>query len=141
MESISIVLLEEDSDDNGQNLKELCQSLQQSSLQLATAVEDTYQHFKLIRRKVKEEEHSLDKLPLKPRAHTRKWLEAHGLPEQCNYADFFTEVLNELSKEDRLDLSRRTLVPNASLAALVKIPVDVPIHIMDFISLTPTMFH
>ena len=142
METISIVFLEEeDSDTSGESLKELCQSLQRSSLQLADTVEDTYQHFKGLRRKVKEEECSLDKMPLKPRAHTRKWLEAHGLPERCTYTEFFEEVLKELAQEDRLDLSARTLYPTASLATLLKVPKETPIHIIDFIALAPTLFH
>lgn len=142
METISIVFLEEsDSDTSGESLKELCQSLQRSSTQLAETVEDTYQHFKGLRRKVKDEEYSLDKMPLKPRAHTRKWLEAHGLPERATYSEFFDQVLKELAQEDRLDLSARTLLPTPSLATLLKIPKDKAIHIIDFIALAPTLFH
>lgn len=142
METISIVFLEEDdSDTSDESLKELCQSLQRSSLQLAETVEDTYTHFKGLRRKVKEEEYSLDKMPLKPRAHTRKWLEAKGLSEKITYTEFFEEVLKELSQDNRLDLSARTLVPTNSLATLLKIPKENPIHIIDFISLAPTLFH
>lgn len=141
METVTIVLLEDSSAEDSENLQELCQSLQTSSLQLADAIEDTYQHFKLIRRKVKDEEYSLDKMPLKPRAHTRAWMAAHGLPEQVCFEEFFAVILDELAKDNRLDLSARSLLPNTHLAALCKIPVDQPIHIMDFLSLVPTLFH
>ena len=116
METISIVFLEEeDSDTSGESLKELCKSLQRSTVQLAETVNT--------------------------RAHMRKWLEAHGLTERSSYADFFDVVLNELSQENRLDLSARTLCPTAQLAALLKIPKDKPIHIIDFLALAPTLFH
>jgi hypothetical protein len=138
MESCDQVSLEEF---DTENLSDICQSLQKSSLQFAQEFESTYQQFKLFRKKVKDESAALDEMPLKPRAHTRKWLEAHGLCQEISFTRFFETVLNELASEKRLDLTTRSLIPTKDIASLYRIPQDTPISVFDLLERTPVLFH
>lgn len=138
MESCDQVSLEEF---DTENLSDICQSLQKSSLQFAQEFESTYQQFKLFRKKVKDESAALDEMPLKPRAHTRKWLERHGLSQEITFTVFFEALLNELATEKRLDLTTRTLIPTKEIASLYRIPQDTAISVFDLLERTPVLFH
>lgn len=138
MESCDQVSLEEF---DTENLSDICQSLQKSSLQFAQEFESTYQQFKLFRKKVKDESAALDEMPLKPRAHTRKWLEQHGLGQEITFTVFFEALLNELATEKRLDLTTRTVIPTKEIASLYRIPQDTAISVFDLLERTPVLFH
>jgi hypothetical protein len=138
METSDTVSLE---DYDTENLSEICHSLQKSSVKFAEEFETTYQQFKLFRKKVKAESSTLDAVPLKPRAHTRKWLEANGLSQEISFGDFFDFLLSQLAARKRLDLTSRSLLPTKDVANLYRIPVEKPISIFDLLERTPTLFH
>jgi hypothetical protein len=138
MESCDEVSLEEY---DTENLSDICQTLQKSSIQFAQEFESTYQQFKLLRKKVKDESAALDEMPLKPRAATRKWLAAKGLSNEVTFTLFFETLLNQLAADHRLDLTNRTIIPTKDIASLYQIPLDVPISIFDILERTPLLFH
>lgn len=128
-------------EDDPSSLQDLCQSLQKSSQNLLTQFEETYQHFKLMRRKVKDQSIVLDTIDLKPRAHTRKWLTLHSLPETITFSEFFDFILTRLARENRLSLTGRTIKAPKDIADLFDIPEEVPISIFHFLERAPLVFH
>ena len=134
------VLLEEESDLDSVGVEELCHALTTSCKQITDIYNDTCVQFHGLRKKVKEEMHTMDYQPLKPKAHAKKWILAHGLSETPSFHDFFEAVCNELKGEDRLNITDRTLTPNKDIAKLFKVPENQPIHIFDFLLLVPDVF-
>jgi hypothetical protein len=134
------VLLEEESDLDSVGIEELCDALNKSCKQITEVYNDTYMQFRGLRKKVKDEMHTMDYQPLKPKAHAKKWIVAHGLSDTPSFHDFFEAVCKELKEEDRLNITDRTLIPNKDIAKLFKVPVDQPIHIFDFLPLVPEVF-
>jgi hypothetical protein len=134
------ILLEEESDLDSVGVEELCQALSKSCKQVTEVYNDTYMQFRGLRKKVKDELHTMDHQPLKPKAHAKKWIQAHGLPETPSFHDFFEAICKELQDEDRLDITNRTLIPTKDIAKLFKVPANEPIHIFDFLLLVPDVF-
>ena len=135
------VLLEEESDLDSVGVEELCQALQTSCKQITDVYNDTYLQFRGLRKKVKEELHTMNHQPLKPKAHAKKWIQSHGLSETPSFHEFFEAICHELKAEDRLDITNRTLTPTKDIAKLFKIAENQPIHIFDFLLLVPSVFH
>jgi hypothetical protein len=134
------VLLEEESDLDSVGLEDLCNALNKSCRQVTEIYNDTYMQFRGLRKKVKDEMHTMDHQPLKPKAHAKKWIQAHGLSETPTFHDVFEAICEDLKGEDRLDLTNRTLTPTKEIAKLFKIPENKPIHIFDFLLLVPEVF-
>jgi hypothetical protein len=134
------VLLEEESDLDSVGVDELCQALDKSCRLVTDLYNDTYMQFRGLRKKVKEEMHTLDRQPLKPKPHVKRWLKKHNLPETPTFQEFFEVVCDELQKEDRLDLSQRTLTPTKEIAKLFCVEADSPIHILDFLMQATEVF-
>ena len=127
--------------ENTESIEELCSTLHKSSMLIASLFDETYDQFRSIRKKVKHETISLEDVPLHPRAQTRKWLAAHGLSESLTFQEFFSYVLDLLAKEQRLILTRRSVRPNAELAKLFHVEAEQELHILEFLSQIPTLFH
>ncbi len=83
------VLLEEESDLDSVGIEELCEALNKSCKQVTEVYNDTYMQFRGLRKKVKDEMHTMDHQALKPKAHAKKWIQAHGLSETPSFHDFF----------------------------------------------------
>lgn len=128
-------------EDDPSCIEDLCHSLQKSSQTLLLQFEETYQQFKLMRSKVKEQSVVLDTMGLKPRAHTRKWLHLHSLPETISFGEFFDVVLTRLAKENRLSLTGRTVKAPTDIAELFDVPEEVPLSIFHFLERAPLVFH
>ena len=127
------VVLQEEEEIDDTTIEELCQALQKSSQQVTELYNDTYLQFRGLRKKVRDEMNTMDKQPLKPKAHAKKWMVSHGLSEKPTFHEFFEKVCDDLANEHRLDLAHRTLTPNKEIAKLFRIKENEPIHIMDFI--------
>jgi hypothetical protein len=135
------VVLQEEEEIDDTTIEELCEALHKSSQQIAELYNDTYIQFRGMKKKVKEEMNSMDKQALKPKAHAKKWIAAHDLPETPTFYEFFEKVCDDLAKEQRLDLATRTLVPTKEIAKLFRVKENEPIHILDFIMQAPEIFH
>lgn len=127
------VVLQEEEEIDDTTIEELCQALQKSSQQVTELYNDTYLQFRGLRKKVRDEMNTMDRQPLKPKAHAKKWMISHDLPETPTFHAFFEKVCDDLAKEHRLDLAHRTLTPNKEIAKLFRIQENQAIHIMDFI--------
>lgn len=141
MEQNEPVLLEEESDLDSVGIDELCQALDKSCREVTDLYNDTYMTFRGMRRKVKDEMHTMDRQPLKPKSHAKKWIQAHGLSETPTFQEFFNAICTDLQAEDRLDLTYRTVTPTKEIAKLFRIEENKPIHILDFLVLAPEIFH
>ena len=135
------VLLEEESDFDSGDIDELCQALNKSCKQVTDLYNDTYMQFRGLRKKVKDEMNTLDRHPLKPKTHVKRWLKKHTLPETPSFQEFFEVICNELAKEDRLNLSARTVTPTKEIASLFNIEAEKPIHILDLLMQATEVFH
>ena len=135
------ILLEEESDLDSVGIDELCQALNKSCKQVTDLYNDTYMQFRGLRKKVKEEMHTMDRQPLKPKsASVKKWLKSHNLPETPTFQEFFDVVCSELQKEDRLNLSDRTITPTKEIAKLFSVKAETPIHVLDFLTQATEVF-
>lgn len=134
------VLLEEESDLDSVGIDELCQALDKSCKEVTDLYNDTYMQFRGLRKKVKDEMHTLDRQPLKPKPHIKRWLKKHNLPETPTFQEFFGVICDVLAKEDRLDLSQRTLKPTKEIASLFRIEAETPIHVLDLLMQAPEVF-
>jgi hypothetical protein len=135
------VLLEDESDLDSIGIDELCDALNKSCKQVTELYNDTYMQFRGLRKKVKDEMHTLDRQPLKPKSHVKRWLKKHKLPETPTFQEFFAEVCSQLEKEDRLDLSKRTVTPTKDIAQLFQIEAETPIHVVDLLMKATEVFH
>jgi hypothetical protein len=135
------VLLEEESDLDSVGIDELCQALNKSCKQVTDLYNDTYMQFRGLRKKVKDEIHTLDCHPLKPKPHVKRWLKKHNLPETPSFQEFFGAVCDELTKGDRLNLSERTVTPTKEIANLFNIEAEKPIHVLDLLMQATEVFH
>jgi hypothetical protein len=131
----------EDLPEDSEAIEELCSTLHKSSMLVASLFDETYEQFRSLRKKVKYETISLEDVPLYPRSATRKWLTRHNLSESLTFQEFFAYVLDLLAKEHRLILARRTVLPNKELAKLFQVEAEREIHILEFLSHIPLMFH
>lgn len=127
------ILLEEESDLDSVGIDELCQALDKSCKQVTELYNDTYMQFRGLRKKVKDEMNTLDRQPLKPKSHVKRWLKKHNLPDTPTFEEFFGEVCNVLTKDDRLNLSERTVTPTKEIAQLFCVEAEKPIHILDLL--------
>jgi hypothetical protein len=135
------ILLEEESDLDSVGIDELCQALDKSCKQVTDLYNDTYMQFRGLRKKVKDEMHTMDRHPLKPKsAFVKKWLKTHNLPETPTFQEFFEVVCDELQKDDRLNLSERTITPTKEIAKLFSVEAEIPIHVLDFIMQATEVF-
>jgi len=134
--------LDEDLDDI--DIEDLCSSLRKSSMEVANLYNDTFVQMKMLKKKMKEQEsetYSLNTMPVTPKPHTKLWLKKNKLYRAISFHEFFTYVCEELAKENRLDLSKRTVTPSEDIAQLFQVPAEQPIHILDFIERTPELFY
>ena len=134
------ILLEEESDLDSTGVEELCQALNKSCQQVTDLYNDTYMQFRGLRKKVKEEMHTMDYQPLKPKSHVKKWLQNHELPETPTFHEFFAAVCHDLKREDRLDITHRTVTPTKEIAKLFRVEENKPIHIFDLLLQVPEVF-
>jgi len=135
------VHLEDESDLDSIDLDELCQALNKSCKQVTELYNDTYMQFRGLRKKVKDELNTLDRLPLTPKPHVKRWLKKHKLSETPSFQEFFEIVCAELTKEDRLNLSARTITPTKEIASLFHIEAEKPIHVLDLLMQATEVFH
>lgn len=126
------------------DIDDLCSSLRKSSMEIVNLYNDTFVQMKMLKKKMKEQEsdtYSLNNVALTPKPHTKLWLKKNKLYRAITFHEFFTYVCETLAKENRLDLSKRTVTPSEDIAQLFQIPVEQPIHILDFIEQTPELFY
>jgi hypothetical protein len=135
------ILLEEESDLDSVGIDDLCEALNKSCKQVTDLYNDTYMQFRGLRKKVKEEMQTMDRQPLKPKsASVKKWLKSHNLPETPTFQEFFDVVCSELQKEDRLNLSDRTVTPTKDIAKLFCVEAETPIHVLEFLMQATEVF-
>lgn len=135
------VLLEDESDIDSVGIDELCEVLDRSCKQVTDLYNDTYMQFRGLRKKVKDEMNTLDRTPLKPKSHVKRWLRKHNLSETPTFQEFFGVICDELTKGDRLDLSSRTVRPTKEIASLFQIEAETPIHVLDLLMKSTEVFH
>ena len=134
------ILLEEESDLDSVGIDELCVALNKSCKEVTDLYNDTYMQFRGLRKKVKDELNTMDRQPLKPKSHVKRWLKKHNLSDTPSFQEFFGVICDELAKEDRLDLSTRTIKPTKEIAMLFRVEAETPIHVLDLLMRAPEVF-
>ena len=126
------------------DIEDLCSSLRKSSMEVVNLYNDTFVQMRAFKKKLKDQEsatYTLHTVPLKAKPHTKLWLKKNKLYREISFQEFFAFVCEELAKENRLDLSKRTVKPSEDIALLFGVPAEQPIHILDFIERTPELFY
>ena len=109
------------------SLEDTLGSLKRNAKAVDVYFQETRKKLKDFQKKLANESGSLNEVPLQPRTRMMKWLTDHGLPVECTFTDFFEIFIEEHKKENRLDLSRRSLCLNQEACILFGIKGTNPV--------------
>jgi hypothetical protein len=99
----------EQSDTDSESYKEMCRNLRSHSKRVDKELDECMKRFKIIRRKVQEEQADFTEAALQPRPDTLKWLKAHDISATPTFQEFFSAFLQAHKDNERLDISARTI--------------------------------
>ena len=96
----------------------------------------------MIQEKIEEElDDSICQSVLTAKEGAKVWMHDHGLPIETSFQEFFSYLLKEHGKEDRLDLSNRSICLNKDTAQLFGLQVNSIHHILDILLMLPIIFY
>ncbi len=107
-----------DLEDDVISLEATLESLKRNAKAVDVHYQEARKKFKDLYVKVAHESEGLGETPLQPRTRTMKWLTDRGLREQSSFLDFFEAFVDDHKKENRLDLSTRTICLNHDAVVL-----------------------
>lgn len=130
--------MEDDDGDVYETLDQLKEKATESMKQFHRCVDQ----LATIQEKIEEEiDDSICQSVLTARKGAKVWMKDHGLPIETSFQEFFATLLKEHSKEDRLDLSSRSICLNIGAASLFNLEANSIHHILDIILLLPIIFY
>lgn len=126
--------------DNGISLEETLESLKRNAKAVDVYFQESRNKLKAFQTKLAEESHTLSEIPLQPRTRLMKWLTDRGLPMNSSFRDFFEAFLEEHGKEDRLDLSNRTVSLNTYAGTLFGVKSNTVLSVFDVLERTESLY-
>ena len=122
-------------------LDEVLSSLRKQSYQVDSLFDTCWNHFKLIRQKAQEETGNLSESDWQPKARTLVWLQARNLDTPISFHDFFQNFLEEHRKEDRCNLSERSIRLNPAACELFGFRgKEKTVHLLELLGRLPMVF-
>ena len=100
------------------SLEDTLESLKRNANAVDVHLQEARKKLKAFQHKIAEESSSLDEVPLQPRTRMMKWLTDRHLPVESTFVDFFEVFIEEHKKENRLDISKRTVYLNTDASIL-----------------------
>lgn len=104
--------MEEELKDDTISVGATLESLKRNAKALDVHYQEARKKFKDFYVKVAQESEGLGETPLQPRTRMMKWLTDRGFSEHSTFLDFFEAFIEEHKKENRLDLSTRSIYLN-----------------------------
>lgn len=123
------------------SLEDTLESLKRNAKAVDVFLNESRLKLKVFQKKLAEGSKDLCEIPLQPRTRMMKWLSDRNLTVECSFRDFFEEFLQEHTKEDRLDLSERTIRLNSSASVLFGVKEDTVLHIFDVIQYVNYLYY
>jgi hypothetical protein len=102
----------EQTEDETISLEETLSSLKRNAKAVDIYFHESRKKLKEFQHKLLKEKNGISEATLQPRTRMMKWLTDRGLPEESTFVDFFEMFIEEHKKENRLDISKRTLSLN-----------------------------
>lgn len=107
-----------DTDDQSISLEDTLSSLKRNAQAVDVYFQESRKSLKQFQMKLNEESKSLAATPLQPRTKMMKWLTDRHLSVESTFSEFFEAFVEEHAKEQRLDLSNRSVTLNESACVL-----------------------
>jgi hypothetical protein len=109
---------EAETDDQTISLEDTLSSLKRNAKAVDVYFHESRKSLKEFQKKLNEESKSLATIPLQPRTRCMKWLTDRHLPVESSFSEFFEAFVEEHAKDQRLDLSKRSIILNESACIL-----------------------
>lgn len=119
-DEVAKVRMETETETENQNisLEDTLVSLKRNAQAVDVYFNESKNKLKTFQRKLNEESKPLNHIPLQPRTRCMKWLTDRGLSVESTFVEFFEAFIEEHGKEERLDLSNRTICLNQDACIL-----------------------
>ena len=123
-------------------IEEHLSSLKKSAKVAEDAVVNAMHRLKVVQFKARVEMEDLAETELRSKPALRKWLEARNLSTDCSFQEFFDAFLQEHKKENRLDISDRSILLNADGCKLFGFPgKDKKVLLPELLERLPSIYH
>ena len=130
-------LLHLSEDDTEGSYAESLESLKESMKSVKVLFQECHERFKTFHQKMVP---SIDEALLEVKPSAEVWFTKRNISTTITFADFFRAFLAEHSKENRLDLSGRSIIINHDAAVLLKVTADTPLSIHEVLRKLPEIF-
>lgn len=122
-------------------LDEVLSSLREQAKHVDTLFDDCWGRFKLIRQKAQEETSNLSESEWQPKARTLGWLSQRNLGTPISFHEFFQHFLEEHRKEQRCNVSERTIRLNSAACELFGYRgKEKTVHLLELLARLPLLF-
>jgi hypothetical protein len=137
----NLVFMEDSDSSDSQELKSLLRSLSRSALHIENLADSSYHRLKNIRKKAKMEviPLRLQKLQAKPPAMV--WLKKRKMLTRPSFREFFRQLIDEHAKEDRLELTNRSIRLNEDASQLFGVEPDTCVSFFELMAKLPEVFY
>lgn len=105
-------------DDITISIEDTLESLKRNAYAVDVYFQEAKKKLKDFQNTLAEESNSLSEIILQPRTRMVKWLTDRSLAVESTFVDFFEVFVEEHKKEERLDLSNRTIRLNSAACIL-----------------------
>jgi hypothetical protein len=123
------------------SLEDLLGSLKRNAKAVDVYFHESRSKLKSMQKKLAQESGDPTELPLQPRTRLMKWLTDRQLPVESSFSEFFEALMEEHGKEDRLDLSARTVSLNPSACVLFGISARSSTQTLyDLLAVIPSLY-
>lgn len=123
-------------------IEEHLSSLKKSAKVAEDAVVNAMNRLKVVQFKARVEMEELAETELRSKPMLRKWLEARNLSTDCSFQEFFDAFLQEHKKENRLDISDRSILLNAEGCKLFGwVGKEKKVFLPELLERLPSIYH
>jgi hypothetical protein len=123
------------------SLEDLLGSLKRNAKAVDVYFHESRSKLKSMQKKLAQESGDPTELPLQPRTRLMKWLTDRQMPVESSFSEFFEALMEEHGKEDRLDLSARTISLNPSACVLFGISTRNSTQTLyDLLTILPSLY-
>jgi hypothetical protein len=119
------------------SLEDTLESLKRNANAVDVHLQEARKKLKAFQQKITEES-----APLQPRTRMMKWLTDRHLPVESTFTDFFEVFVEEHKKENRLDISNRTLNLNTEACILFGYKEkELTVHLYDLLEKLNVLYY
>lgn len=109
---------QEEEDNDIISLEDTLETLKRNANAVQTHFQESVKHLKAFQHKLAKESKDITEVPLQPKTRMMKWLTDRGLPVESTFEEFFEAFIEDHTKENRLDLTTRSIRLNTAACIL-----------------------